>query len=171
MSDALRVFIGPIQALAALAGAQPGARLFELASDSELLVLPLDDDLHDALHASHGTGEWLDSGPRLTTRDLAAGAAASRGAKLAYLEADYSGEQGRQSAVVWVDGQISIRPVAMTAREARSRAPSFWPVNAALRALGYKARPGLDEFTSFGLARLGSSSDVASHGRAVAWRA
>jgi len=170
MEHVLRLFVGPVPALAALAGGAPDARIYELTAASDLLVLLLDDGLHEALHAAYGTGEWLESGPRLTTRDLAAGAAASRGAGLAYVEIEAGDGEGRQSAVVWIDGALAMHPVTMSVRERRARAPAFWPVNAALRALGVKALGGVDELSTFGLAGLRDASDLEAAGRSVGWR-
>jgi hypothetical protein len=164
MGHHVRAFVGPAQSLAALVAGRPGTVARRLHPGSALLVVPLDDDLHDALHRLHGTGEWLPRGPRLTSSDLVAAAAASRGGALAYVETDYFGGTGRQSAAVWHDGDLSLKPVEMSAEEAATRAPRFWPVNAALRSLGVMARADADEFEVFGLAACRDLEALAAAG-------
>jgi hypothetical protein len=125
------------------------ARIFALTPAAALWVLPLEEDVHDALHLRFGTGEWLKTGARLTSTDLAALGRLTAGSSMAYIETDYFGSVGTQSAVVWRDGQLAMQPVTLDAKVARP--PQFWPINAALRALGVVAQPPDDEFTVFGL--------------------
>jgi hypothetical protein len=167
MGHHIRAFVGSASTLAALTAGLSGLVARRLEPASSLLVLPLDEELHDALHRLHGTGEWLERGPRLTTRDLAIAADASRGSALAYVETDYFGGTGSQSAVVWHDGEISLRPVSMASQEAATRAPQFWPVNAALRALGVVARKDADEFTVLGLGNCRNHEALVARGAPV----
>lgn len=167
MGHSVRLFAGPAGALLPFLGAAPGARAFALTPGADILVLPLTDDMHDALHARYGTGEWLSAGPRLSTGDLAFAAAASRGAVLAYLETDYSGGEGEQCAVLWRDGAEVLRPTRMSLEAARTRPPYLWPINAALRGLGLAAGAGQDEFSALGLAHFRSSQDILDSAVAV----
>jgi hypothetical protein len=150
----VRLLVGPMQPLRAVQSVAPMARIFALTPAASppapmLWVLPLDEDVHDALHLRFGTGEWLKSGAQLTTTDLVTLGRLSAGSALAYLETAYSGPDGTQSAVVWRDGQVVMQPVSLDASVGRPA--QFWPINAALRALGVMARPTEDEFTVFGL--------------------
>lgn len=164
VEHALRLFIGPRQALAAYQATGAGLTLYALTPSSALHVLPLSDDAHDSLHRVYGTGEWLDSGPRLTSRDIAFAAAASAGSCLGYIETDYLAGVGRQSALAWHNGAISFGPATLdhAADRAlgRDRPRQLWPINACLRSLGVQSVPGYDEFTSFGLANYRDVDDV-----------
>jgi hypothetical protein len=148
-SHSVRLFVGPMQSLRALQGEAPSARIFALHPLATLWVMPLDDHVHDSLHRRHGTGEWLGNGPSLTSVDLMIGARASTGSELAYLETNYAGPDGTQSAALWRDGRLILGPITLAA--AVPRPARFWPINAALRGLGVVASPPQDEFIAFGL--------------------
>lgn len=147
----VRLFAGTELALARVAGRLPRPVAYLLAPNSPLLVVPIDDDDQDALHARHGTGEWMTSGPRLTTTDLEFARTCSRGTALAYLETDYEGGHGRQSAILWREGEIVIGPATLV--DFPRRPPALWPINAALRGLGVRATEPWDEFDTVGLGR------------------
>ena len=51
-----------------------------------------------------------------------------------------------------------MQPVTLDAKVARP--PQFWPINAALRALGVAARLPKDEFTVFGLMGFSSHTTI-----------
>jgi hypothetical protein len=158
----VRLLVGPLQPLRAVQDIAPMARIFALTPGTALWVLPLEDDVHDALHAASGTGEWLRSGAQLTSTDLLAIARLSQGSAVAYIETSYTGPKGTQSAVLWRDGVVAMPPVTLDASV--SRPPQFWPVNAALRSLGVIALPTADEFTVFGLMGYRSNAMVAASG-------
>lgn len=166
MGHNVRLFAGPSGALAPFLVAAE-ARAFALTPGADTLVLPLTDELQDALHARYGTGEWLASGPRLSTGDLAFAAASSRGTALAFLETDYFGGTGGQCAVLWRDGTEVLRPTCMSHDAAATRPPYLWPINAALRGLGIAANAQQDEFTMLGLAHFRSNDDILQHAVAV----
>jgi hypothetical protein len=150
----VRLIVGPMQPLRVLQAVAPMARIFALTPGAALWVLPLDEAVHDAVHLRYGTGEWLKSGARLTTTDLIAIARMTAGTEAAYVETDYFGSAGTQSAVLWRDGAVAMQPVTLDA--SIKRPAQFWPINAALRALGVVARAPEDEFTAFGLMRYRS---------------
>ena len=160
MGHDVRLLAGPPGALRRYLDVLPGAAIYALTPGAAHLVLPLTDDIHDALHSVYGTGEWLAEGPRLSSGDLAFAIEASRGTALAYLETVYFGGAGEQSAMLWVGGGEILRPTRMTAAEARTRPPAFWPINVALKGLGVRAAPGADEFTTFGLGLFRSAEDI-----------
>lgn len=169
MGHNVRAFAGPIAALRPFLALARGARAYALTAAADTLVLPVTDDLHDTLHAVYGTGEWLTEGPRLSTGDMAFAATASRGTVLAYVETNYFGGEGEQSAMLWRDGSEVLRPTRMATATARTRPPYLWPVNVALRGLGITALAGQDEFTTFGLGHFRSVEDIMDHAVAMPW--
>jgi hypothetical protein len=159
---AVRLLVGPLQALRAVRTVAPMARIFALTPGARLWVLPLNDDVHDAVHAAFGTGEWLRRGAQLTTTDLMSLARLSQGSAVAYIETNYTGPTGSQSAALWRDGVVAMQPVSLDASV--SRPPQFWPINAALRSLGVIAQGTADEFTVFGLMGYRSNAMIAANG-------
>ena len=160
MGHFLSVFIGSHRALSPYRIITAHARIFSLTPNSKLFVLPLDDDLHDTLHDSYGTGEWSDNGLQLSSGDMAFAARASKGTALAFVETDYFGGTGSQSAILWDNGQIRLGPALMNSNEARNRPQSLWPINATLRALGVSATDSNDEFEVSGLANHRSNDSI-----------
>lgn len=151
MAHNVRLLAGSARVLGAYTALHPMARMFALTSKANVLVLPLEDDLHDALHRIYGTGEWLDGPPLISTGDMAFAARASMAGPLAFLETSYFGGAGHQAAVVWKEGVLAMGPVSIKAADHERRPASLWPINAALRSLGVAAVEGDDEFQSFGL--------------------
>lgn len=163
MAHQLNLFIGHPEVLRRYADTSDRVRLFRLTPGSNLSVLPLDDDLHDALHHIYGTGEWL-AGPRLTSTDLAFAARTSLLGPLGYVETYYAGGQGHQAAALWSGGEIAIRPLVMGRDQQQSRPQATWPINAVLRGLGTAAAAGQDEFEAFGLGAYRRNEAVAERG-------
>jgi hypothetical protein len=159
MGHRIRLFAGPLPALRPFLAAAATARIFALGS-ADIVVFPLTDDVHDDLHAAYGTGNWLVDGPLLTTTDLAFAADASRGSGLAFLSTDFFGASGEQCAILWRDGGLALKPMRLSSELMQARSPSFWPINIALKGLGLLARPGEDEFTTFGLGRWRQTEDI-----------
>ena len=135
------------------------ARIFALTSQAPLFVMPLTQIVRDQLHAANGTGEWPEIfvGATLTTTDLAWSARASVGSALAWVArtADVTEASNHQSAAVWIDGGVAMKPTQMSENDRRPR--KLWPVNMALRLLGVETEiasgPFQDESVTFGLAR------------------
>ncbi|MGW6267561.1 hypothetical protein [Streptomyces sp. NPDC055060] len=70
---------------------------------------------------------------------------------LAYVEAEYFGGAGEQTAVVWDGGAVVLGPLHEP--EGQASPPEGSPISRALRRLGAVAAPGQDEFTAVGLDR------------------
>lgn len=160
MGHNVRLIAGSPRVLSAYATLTPMAQLFALTSVATIAVLPLDDDLHDALHRAYGTGEWRTSPPLISSGDMAFAAEASRQGPLACLETSYFGGAGQQAAVVWMDGEIVLGPHMLKRQDQERRSPALWPVNAALRMLGVVAGTGEDEFQAMGLHFYRSNEDI-----------
>ena len=172
MPHAVRMFVGPKAALRPFVALVPAARVYALTPGASVFALPLTEAVHDALHASYGTGEWIDfatdeSGPRLTTSDMEFAARASNGSALAWLMTEYHGGNGEQAAGAWINGALQMKPSLL--RDADCPPRSLWPINMALRLLGVKAGTGPydDEFAAFGLPAYRSEEDFAARAIAV----
>ena len=150
MGHRVRLFVGSAQALKPLHEAAGLCGLYALAPAARLLVLPLDETIHEI------------GGPLLTSSDMAAAAKASEVDRVAYLETDYLDGDGLQHAVVWQGGILTLGPLTLDVSQSRSRHASLWPVNVALRSLGVEADMWRDEFTVFGLDRYRSCAEILS---------
>ena len=170
VAHAVRLFAGPADVLERFHAVATGAAIVWLTPGAEIAALALTDAVHDALHRANGTGAWADQGPRLSSSDMAFAQRLSERGPLAYLETDYAGGAGYQSAMLWIGGGVALGPMTMTVEQGRSRAARLWPINAALRGLGVRADEGGDEFSRFGLVRYGSNDAIVAHGRPIARR-
>lgn len=170
MGHHVSLFVGPKAALRPYLEAAPRARMFALTPAAPLFVLPLTDEVHDALHALNGTGEWIEGEAplRLTNTDMAFAAKAARGTALAYVETDTFGGKGAQSAAAWIDGELVARPTTLATPSGRPHA--LWPINAALRTIGVKAvGSGVmqDEFSVLGIGLFRSNEAILERGLPV----
>ncbi len=165
MGHSVRIFAGASAALAPFRQIDPAVLFYTLTPASDLAVLPFDDDLQDRLHARFGTGDWPENQSiRLSTTDQSFATDCSSAAPLAYIETDYFGGEGTQSAMLWQASQVLIGPITLDNAQRAQRQPALWPINVVLRTLGVRARPPMDEFATFGLANFRSNDDV--HARA-----
>jgi hypothetical protein len=73
----------------------------------------------------------------------------SRASAVAYIETDYFGGAGGQSAIVWRDGQVVFGPANGEAG----------PINEALQVLGVHADGEGDEFDALGLGKVRATGD------------
>lgn len=73
------------------------------------------------------------------------------GGMVAYIETDYFGGAGSQSAAVFRDGSVVMR-AAIPVNQDPAR--DTGPINAALKAIGLEAVIGQDEFDTLGLSRF-----------------
>ncbi|HEU0101447.1 MAG TPA: hypothetical protein VFR07_03935 [Mycobacteriales bacterium] len=138
---------------------QPQAHVVELAQGKAMV--PVTTALITAVAASGTavvppeTGFWLLSpGVLQLLEDV------SRAGPLAYLEADYVGYDGRQTAAVWEAGQLTDGPYILNRSEPFPRAGGG-PIGAALRRLGVVAAGRRDEFVVLGLGQQRSTEDWA----------
>ena len=86
----------------------------------------------------------------------------SRQGPVGYLEAEFAGGLGHQSAVVWLGGEVSWGP-CFDDRLDRPRAE--WPINAALARLGAEPGPWIDPFAELGLHLERDTAGWLAHGR------
>lgn len=169
MAHRLTALIGRPRLLARVCRAAFSAQPLALGGATELALLPLDDDVLDALHRAHGTGQWRTHGLlTVSSTDLALFARIAHEGAVAAIETDYAAGGGRQAAAVWQGGQLVLGPVEMTRAEQVSRPQGMWPINAALKSLGFEARAPLDAFATFGLADCYSFEATRRVGRRLA---
>ncbi|WBB65954.1 hypothetical protein [Micromonospora sp. WMMD812] len=81
---------------------------------------------------------------------------------VAYLEAEFFGGEGYQSAVVWLGGAVSWGP-RFDGEFAVARAA--WPINSALVELGAEPGPWIDAFAELGLHVERDTAGWLAHGR------
>ena len=86
----------------------------------------------------------------------------SRQGPVGYLEAEFAGGLGHQSAVVWLGGEVNWGP-CFDDRLDRSRAE--WPINAALTRLGAEPGAWIDPFAELGLHLERDTAGWLAHGR------
>lgn len=147
MGHVIATFVAKRHAAAALSRALADAPVYKL-NHAELLIVPVSDDAFDAVviakgeSAPAGTEFW-----RLTEAlmDIAAEVSANFG-PVAYVETDYFGGAGVQSAAAWIQGKLAMPPTTHPAG----------PINAALHTIGLERAGGLDEFDTLGLGQVRS---------------
>ena len=154
MGHSVHLIIGRGEAIAAFQRQWPGSRSVELHGG--WLAIPVDQTLYDAIEAKHPGAvrpSGLDVSPFGLSEALAV--ATAKGGGLAYIETEYFGGTGGQSATAFVDGQQVMAP--QTARGGAG------PINQALRRIGV-ARTEADEFDTIGLGERRSMDDYEPEG-------
>ena len=141
MAYQLQAFLGPREVLQPLATLFRGARLVPLTVEP-LVLAPFVQVLRSAVQ-SRGADEEPGWPFSLLSREGAACVQdVCRAGPFAYVEAEFFGGAGHQSAVGFRDGAVALPPVA--ARDA---------INQALRFLGVQPAGKQDEFDTVGLFR------------------
>lgn len=145
MAYVLSAFLGDREAMSRLAQHLTGCRVLELPQG--VAMIPFNEV------ARRAAGAWLprdqagdDAGPGWPFSDLAREAAENLArvaglGKIIYVEVEYFGNAGGQSAIGWQDGRCCFGP---------KDAPAGI-VNEAVRFLGVQAATGQDEFDTLGL--------------------
>lgn len=133
------------------------ARLVALDA-ADLALVPVTHELLGELPAtghpaSPETGfHRLSGGLETTVREC------SRGGPVAYLEADYMGRDGRQTAAVWLRSGLLYGPEILGFHEPFP-GPGDNTIDRALRVLGVEAKGHRDEFVMVGLGRHRRTED------------
>ena len=130
-----------------LAGTVEEACIVPLAE--RLCLLPMTDALFDAVTVA-GAAE-LDGFWKAPAGFGDILAACSAEGPVTYVEADYFGGSGTQSAQVWVGGQVVLGPLHLAAGKPIPAGGS--PISRALRWLGVVKGEHFDEFDAAGLGR------------------
>ena len=141
MAYVLEAFIGRPPVLARLVGESREVAIVDLGQS--LSLLPFTDGARRVLLST--AADLASPNPPFSCLSRAAALSAQQrsGADgLAYVEAEFFGGRGEQSAIVWRGGYLELGPV--TAVDA---------INRALRALGVQSGEAQDEFDTLGLGR------------------
>jgi hypothetical protein len=141
--------------LAGVVARHAAARIVEL--EQGLALVPVTDELAASFteesRVPRESGFW-----RLTGGVLTALERASLAGPVAYLEAEYEGREGRQTAAVWDRGALVLGPLLLVRGEPFP-ARGGGPVGAALRRVGAVAVGRRDEFVALGLGRCRSTGE------------
>ncbi len=155
MGHSVQLIIGKGEAVSAFLRQWPVARALDLYEGWQ--AIPVDEPLHNAVEAAHPGAErpsGFDVSPFGLDRALAA--ATEAGGGLAYVETEYFGGTGEQSAMAYVDGREVMAPQ-------RSRGGGG-PINQSLRAIGATRSEANDEFDTVGLGLHRSMDDYSPEG-------
>lgn len=154
MGHSVRLVIGRGDAIAAFLGAWPGSRAVDLQGGWQ--AIPVEDALYDAIAARYPDAvrpDALDFAPPGLDAVLAEATAAGGG--LAYVETEYFGGTGGQSAMAYADGLAKMEP---------ARAQWTGPINQALRRIGVAPEGEKDAFDTIGLGERRQMDDYGPEG-------
>lgn len=150
---ALEAVIASQPVLRELAGSIREAHFVDL--DQRLSLLVMTDELFDAVTVVGA--HVLDGFRKVPAGFDSKLAACSVGGPVAYVEADFFGGVGTQSAQVWDRGAVVLGPVCTAVGEPDPALGS--PISQALRKLGVVRGDHFDEFDAVGLGRHRRTED------------
>ncbi|OYX47573.1 MAG: hypothetical protein B7Y90_12950 [Alphaproteobacteria bacterium 32-64-14] len=154
MGHSVRLVIGRGDAIAAFLRAWPGSRAVDLQGGWQ--AIPVEDALHGAIAARYPEAvrpDALDFAP--PGLDAALAEATAAGGALAYVETEYFGGTGGQSAMAYADGLAKMEP---------ARAQWAGPINQALRRIGVAPEGETDAFDTIGLGERRHMADYEPEG-------
>ena len=150
------------EVLAALVETYPHARA-ALLDGAELALVPMCAPLYSSIDLTGFPLEVENGFERLSPGLAALITASSRRGPVAYLEADYTGGIGHQTAAVWLDCHVVYGPKLLVPGEpfpvSHSDRLGGSPFCEALRYLGVEAVGRYDEFVVLGLGRHRSTEE------------
>jgi len=155
MGHSVQLIVGRGAAVQAFLRQWPGARAVELREGWQ--AIPVEDAVYAAIEVKAPGAvrpPELDGSP--FGLDLALAGATEGGGGLAYVETEYFGGTGGQSAMAFVDGREAMAP-----QRARGGGGA---INQALRAIGVKRSVADDEFDTVGLGERRSMEDYGQDG-------
>jgi hypothetical protein len=155
MGHSVQLIVGRGAAVQAFLRQWPGARALELREGWQ--AIPVEDALYAAIEAKAPGASRppeLDASPLGLHQALAG--ATEGGGGLAYVETEYFGGTGGQSAMAFADGREAMAP-----QRARGGGGA---INQALRAIGVKRSVADDEFDTVGLGERRSMDDYGPDG-------
>jgi hypothetical protein len=145
----LQALIGKTDSLKSDPKSCPSEHRVELAQ-GYTMILVTDEFCEEIAVKFSANEEESASGFSMLTENLAAWAKQiSKLTPVAYIEAEYFGGAGEQSAIVWDKSEIKLGPISA----------EIGPINQALSFLGAKVLSANDEFEAVGLNRGRDSED------------
>ncbi len=155
MGHSVQLIIGRGEAVQVFLRQWPGSRAVELRDGWQ--AIPVEDALYAAIEA-RAPGATRPPGLDMSPfgLELALAAATETGGGLAYVETEYFGGTGEQSAMAFVDGREAVAP-----QRARGGGGA---INQALRAIGVARSVADDEFDTIGLGERRSMTDYEPEG-------
>ncbi len=155
MGHSVQLIVGRGAAVQAFLRQWPGARAVELRDGWQ--AIPVEEPLYAAIEAkAPGASRPPEMDVSPLGLDLALAGATEGGGGLAYVETEYFGGTGGQSAMAFVDGREAMAP-----QRARGGGGT---INQALRAIGVKRDVTNDEFDTIGLGERRSMEDYGPDG-------
>lgn len=142
MVHSIRAIVGPLEVITNVMHAAGSPRATDLPSG--MAIIPLGEPQIAMLAGDDSRERIAGFGDLSSGLERRLAALAARGA-FAYIETEYWGGTGGQGAAVFSPG---IAPVHFTEPTQAN------PINSALRSLGVRALPGVDEFDTLGLGRF-----------------
>lgn len=155
MGHSVQLIVGRGAAVQAFLRQWPGARAVELRGGWQ--AIPVEEPVYAAIEAKAPGATRppeLDVSP--LGLDQALAGATEAGGGLAYVETEYFGGTGGQSAMAFVDGREAMAP-----QRARGGGGA---INQALRAIGVKRSDAHDEFDTIGLGERRAMEDYGPDG-------
>lgn len=154
MGHSVHLIIGKGAAVSHFLSQWPAARAVDLREGWQ--AIPVDEALYAAIEARHPGAvrpSGLDVSPLGLSEALAA--ATAKGGGLAYVETEYFGGTGGQSATAFIDGREVVSPQS---------AKAAGPINQALRRIGVTRTDAKDEFDTIGLGERRTMTDYEAEG-------
>lgn len=147
--------------LAPCAALHPDVAVIMLTA-ADLGLVPVTPQLLAATPPAHSDAAALHTGPESGFTHLTPGLLAlletlSAAGPVAYMEADYTGHDGAQTAAVWQSGEVLLGPLILGRSEVF--VPRQAPISQALRLLGVVGELYRDEFVVAGLGRYRRTED------------
>jgi hypothetical protein len=131
-----------------------GLSVHTIILEQGFVLIPLTDKLFDELVTKDSDEQLVLDFLKLTSEVQIWLSKLSKGGKVAYLEADYFGGTGSQSACVYENGKVTLEPFSTNNENPESSLPlGQHAINIALRHVGVLTVSGHDEFDSIGLGK------------------
>lgn len=151
MSHCIRVMMAADAMIKQLAASSPEAHILSLEQGFSLI--PLTDALFDEVTGRYpnASGEDWEAFVMLSPAIQQWLKTQSQSGPIAYLETEYFGGEGAQSAILYEKGEVKKGPL-------ESKRPGA--INRVLQAIGVKKSLGKDAFDTIGLGNFRSNEDI-----------
>lgn len=160
MSHIINGFIASFSDLSAAVTELKSVRICRLSSGMGFFAVP--DEMVESDEAAASVRGFDNFTDRLEKWAVAV----SKHFPIAYIETEYFGGVGTQSAALWDAGKLTIGPLSFGPVSNLPVGPRLdWPINKVLRGLGVNHGAQIDEFAALGLGRYRSNEDWLKSGQ------